>query len=836
MDEGTADTPTHLSQALSQGTSILVVEPTNIKAPTIVRIGGPPASDPSASYYEVARLRAVTLASTALGGHRGGEVVTELSFADEPGGYTHTLTAPGLVGDTQITLDDTAKVTIGDWIHVDPAGSHPEYAAVVAVPTGSANVVTLRQPLRFPHPTVPTAPTVVLQAVTPGHETTLLQDAAASGRVLLLSDDDPKFAAGAMVTVGPPGGVAEYGALAAVLAPSLLALDSTSSFAGGHAADASVALRAPLFTIQALDRGGWGDGLRVSAADEDPALVQTTSPGAVSNSPVPLASTSGVEPGTLLEIIDATGQLDKAAAAGDQSLSFAVTPPFLPGDVLRVGRAVPEFVTVDLVTGASPSTSAKLSLTQPLQRPHPARDLVDRMDADGLPRMGKVAHRLGANQVVFDSGGLTFTVTDGSTVRSREFRLTIEWVKAGPAGRSRVVSSETFRNLSLDDRHSRYVGTVIGGVNSPKRLWDRRPEGASDLIRVDDPMTSDQKETTFRLGPDLIFETLPSGRVQTVPRSLSGGGDRNWAVTDSDYVGTDDIDPVLRTGLFCLKNQEDISLVAVPGRVGESVQSALIDHCELMRYRVAVLDSKPGDLSDPAGASIPDVQAQRQQFDTMRAALYYPWLRLDNPFAGSPLQPPQISIPPSAHMMGICARTDVARGVFKAPANEVIAGIVGLQRVLTTGEQDVLNPSPMNVNVLRDFRLQERGLRVWGARVLTSDEAWKYLNIRRLFNFVERSLELGTQWVVFEPNDEHLWARVTRTIEDFLTSVWRSGGLVGTKPEEAFFVKCDAATNPPAERENGRLNILVGIVPAYPAEFVILRIGQWQGGSSVVEG
>jgi uncharacterized protein len=306
------------------------------------------------------------------------------------------------------------------------------------------------------------------------------------------------------------------------------------------------------------------------------------------------------------------------------------------------------------------------------------------------------------------------------------------------------------------------------------------------------------------------------------------------AIADGDYIGVDDVDPVNRTGLYCLKSEEEISLVAIPGRTSEYIQSELINHAELMRYRVAFLDSVTA--SDPNGAAIPEVQRQRQQFDSKYAALYYPWLRLDNPFAGMPLQAAQISIPPSAHVMGICARTDVQRGVHKAPANELIAGIAGLQRSLTKGEQDVLNPYPMNINALRDFRLQERGLRVWGARCITSDDEWKYLNVRRLFNFVERSLELGTQWVVFEPNDYNLWARVSNSIRDFLNVVWRSGGLMGTKPEEAYFVKCDASNNPPAERENGRLNILIGIAPVFPAEFVIIQIGQWQGGSSVIEG
>jgi phage tail sheath protein FI len=169
----------------------------------------------------------------------------------------------------------------------------------------------------------------------------------------------------------------------------------------------------------------------------------------------------------------------------------------------------------------------------------------------------------------------------------------------------------------------------------------------------------------------------------------------------------------------------------------------------------------------------------------------------------------------------------VTRGVHKAPANEVIAGIRGLQRKLTKAEHDILNPYPVNINVLRDFREQFRGNRVWGARVITSDPAWRYVNVRRLFIYIERTLEVNLQWVVFEPNDYDLWARVRRGISDFLTAVWRSGGLMGKTAEEAYFVKCDRTTMTQDDLDNGRLVCMVGVAPVRPAEFVVFRIGQW---------
>ena len=182
--------------------------------------------------------------------------------------------------------------------------------------------------------------------------------------------------------------------------------------------------------------------------------------------------------------------------------------------------------------------------------------------------------------------------------------------------------------------------------------------------------------------------------------------------------------------------------------------------------------------------------------------------------------------------MGIYARVDTQRGVHKAPANEVVNGIIGLQRKLNKSEQDVLNPYPVNINVIRDFSTDNRGLRVYGARVITSDPDWKYVNVRRLLNFIELSLYQGLQWVVFEPNDITLWARVRRTIGLFLTQVWRSGALQGAKPEDGFFVNCGAGTMTETDQQNGLLIAVVGVAPVYPAEFVIVRIGLWTGSAN----
>jgi uncharacterized protein len=249
---------------------------------------------------------------------------------------------------------------------------------------------------------------------------------------------------------------------------------------------------------------------------------------------------------------------------------------------------------------------------------------------------------------------------------------------------------------------------------------------------------------------------------------------------------------------------------------------ALIAHCERDRYRFAVIDP-------PENAAISEVRAFRSRIDSPFAALYYPWLRISDPTRppdpGSP--PTPLDVPPSGAVAGIFARSDSERGAHRAPANEVVNGITELVTHVTTGEQDELNVE--GINVLRFF--EGRGNLVGGARTMSSDAEWKYVNVRRLLIYLEHSIDKSTQWAVFEPNDERLWETIRRTIEDFLTSLWRSGALMGTKREEAFFVKCDHTSMTQKDRENGRLVCLVGVAPARPAEFVIFRIAHWTADS-----
>ncbi|MHC3471798.1 phage tail sheath subtilisin-like domain-containing protein [Streptomyces sp. 7R007] len=298
----------------------------------------------------------------------------------------------------------------------------------------------------------------------------------------------------------------------------------------------------------------------------------------------------------------------------------------------------------------------------------------------------------------------------------------------------------------------------------------------------------------------------------------------------AQYLG----DSADRTGFGGLEAVDEVSMVAVPDLMAayqrgaidleavKAVQLGLIAHCELMGDRVAVIDPPPG-------LNARQIRVWRQEtagYDSKYAALYYPWIKTFDPAVGQ-----SRLIPPSGHIAGIWARNDSERGVHKAPANEVVRGAVDLETQITRGEQDLLNP--IGVNCIRAF--PGRGIRVWGARTLSSDPAWRYLNIRRYFNYLEESILIGTQWVVFEPNDHALWARIRRNISAFLVNEWRSGALFGQRAEEAYYVKCDEETNPPESVDLGRVVCEIGIAPVKPAEFVIFRLAQFSSGSGELE-
>lgn len=392
----------------------------------------------------------------------------------------------------------------------------------------------------------------------------------------------------------------------------------------------------------------------------------------------------------------------------------------------------------------------------------------------------------------------TFQAVTLSPAQSRSLTKTFE---ANPESRATALYNPLVVSL----------GTALASANGAK-IAERLAEMAPLSKATATPKISDALATSAPSELDLSFRvTLTGGSDGLRPGATAYIGTAPTAVV----VGA----TALKTGLKALEDIDEISILAAPGSTaGDTsyksdtlqITSALLSHCERMRYRVAVLDSLPGQL-------VSEIQAYRGQFDSKYGALYYPWIRVIDPITEMPL-----NLPPCGFVTGIYARNDTNEGVFKAPANEVVH-CVGLELTLNKAQQDVLNP--MGINCFRFF--EGRGYRLWGARTISSDPEWKYVNVRRFFNYLERSIDKGTQWAVFMNNNEPLWSNIKSTIEDFLYNEWKKGALMGTKPEEAYFVRCDRTTMTQNDIDNGRLICLIGVAPVKPAEFVIFRIGQW---------
>ncbi|HEX8369222.1 MAG TPA: phage tail sheath C-terminal domain-containing protein [Pyrinomonadaceae bacterium] len=337
---------------------------------------------------------------------------------------------------------------------------------------------------------------------------------------------------------------------------------------------------------------------------------------------------------------------------------------------------------------------------------------------------------------------------------------------------------------------------------------------------------------------------------QAVFGFFQNGGSRCYVVNigaNGSLLG----DGKRRQGLGLLEEIDEVAIVAAPGFTDTASYDALLEHCERMQDRFAILDA-PGTITNvdvlkkvgaagktkkPEGEGAPGDAgtggeaggARPRTSDRGYGAFYFPWIIVSDPF--SPRE--TVAVPPSGHLAGIYARTDATRGVHKAPANESVRGALDLAYRITQSEQGELNT--LGVNCLRFFPTQ--GIRVWGARTLAdSASEWRYVPVRRLFNMIEESIARGTRWVVFEPNDVTLWKSIKRDLNAFLTLQWRQGALMGATAEEAFFVQCDEETNPPEVIDAGQVVAVIGIAPVKPAEFVIFRIGQSAAGTEIEGG
>ena len=382
---------------------------------------------------------------------------------------------------------------------------------------------------------------------------------------------------------------------------------------------------------------------------------------------------------------------------------------------------------------------------------------------------------------------------------------------------------DVYNELGCHPEQRRWIGKILGRDN---------PEDENSIVWLNyDPSKSNDAVPRFL--PAKLLMALRGNTDPGAPTRLTGGHDGLQALPD-DLKGevADPDDPLKKaTGLEALGEIDDIAIVAAPDGgtyddpdICTQAADRLIQHAEKERYRIAVVDG-------PRNSSLNAIRQFRGKFDSKYAAIYHPWIEildpLQRPSQGAPQQ--RLLLPPSGFVTGIYARSDITRGVFKAPANEVVQGLTKFEININKPRQDVLNPE--NINALRFF--PGRGNRVWGARTMSSDPEWKYVNVRRLFIYVEHSIDKGTQFAVFEPNGPKLWANIVRAVEDFLLVLWRDGALLGEKPEKAFFVRCDRTTMTQNDLDNGRLICLIGIAPVKPAEFVIFRIGQFTADSTV---
>jgi uncharacterized protein len=535
--------------------------------------------------------------------------------------------------------------------------------------------------------------------------------------------------------------------------------------------------------FETSSRGGWGNDYSVETSPvAELTLNLLPDPAVGGAAPVTtiVSATPPAAPGQpyTLQVADATGIAngDHVLVAGrwEQVVAnlnaandtFEITPGIPPGEVLQPGTIVKRLRAANAAGDTTINVAGASRLYEGALVEFDNGTDKERTTVDSI-----------AGDTVTLASGLAQVYFEGHRVRAIGISVRV----IDPSGDV----AESFGPLRLrNDGTTNFVVTNVNTLSELVRVRTRAGFSDSDLSNF----------PTGTGGPSTPF---------------SGGDDRLDALTPEDFVGVD-AGSGNRTGVLAFEDVDEVSICAAPGVWSATVRSALITHCEILKDRFAIVD--PQDR-----LSIERIRAFKEPIDTKYGALYYPWIEVRDPLSRR-----DVGVAPSGHMAGIYARTDVERGVHKAPANVVMRGITRFQQDVTKREQDLLNP--IGINALRAF--PNLGMRVWGARTLSSDQSWKYINVRRLFLMVEESIDEGTQWVVFEPNDERLWARVRQSVSNFLLTVWRDGALAGTTPDEAFFVTCDLTTMTPTDIENGRLICEIGIAPVFPAEFVIFRIQQ----------
>lgn len=559
----------------------------------------------------------------------------------------------------------------------------------------------------------------------------------------------------------------------------------------------------PTLTVTASAPGTWGDGVRVRVRPTVTTFSLLADPA------------EGLPFATALAAPSAAGSptVDVAQVPG-----LEIGPPIVPPTPFFVQIGPGRFGVNNV--GAGPGNAARLTLTGANVAGHLAWNpplavrRVRRARAAGAGTTIRVAGAGGLYPgavVELDNG------TAKETVRVAQVQGDVVTFASALANEYFETDKLHLIELSITASYAdqdgepleETVGPAHPGLTVPPDplALDGRANGRARLVTVTQRADI---TTTLRLPVPSAAALAAGGPTAT----LAASDDAYGALAPRDFQG-EDRGSGRRTGIESLVDIDQVAICAVPGMWSGSVQASLVQHCEELKDRFAILD--PPDDLDTQG-----VLEFRNGIITRYAALYHPWLRTRDQATDT-----LVRVPPSGHMAGVYARVDIERGVHKAPANVIVRGIVpreGLGQDVTKRQQDLLNPT--GVNALRAF--PELGQRVWGARTLAavSDSTWRYINVRRLFIMIEESIDEGTQWVVFEPNDEPLWALVRQSVENYLTTVWRTGALAGTTPDDAFFVACDRTTMTQDDIDQGRLICRIGVAPVFPAEFVIFRVQQ----------
>jgi phage tail sheath protein FI len=535
--------------------------------------------------------------------------------------------------------------------------------------------------------------------------------------------------------------------------------------------------------VEAKHEGSEGNSIEVAVTDSSMAATKVANPRAAfsraKGNTIELKTPAEAGLFRPFDFVTIVGtqeryQIDRIDSEGGKLILASALPAEIADKVVRIADLVPEQNRLRVEKGEHIDRGSVIRLTQG----NKSEDCsVDRVADDVISLTRGIVNTYPLE-----------TESNQVDVTTREFTVAVN--KAGEAA-----ASETFANLSMDPRHRNYFG--------------KDDVVKSKFVKLSLPPTPSSQP---------FPKNLPAPTPATKPKLQGGKNDETSNLAVAKYQDC----------LAELDRVDDVNLVCAPGRSDKEIQSALVEHCERMLDRFAILDSA-ANLPPFGPGSVIDQRANVVSKGGY-AALYYPWIQVSNPNSqGS--EP--FYVPPSGHVAGIFARSDSQRGVHKAPANEFIAGALGVERMLTDAEQGELNVE--GINALRIFPGQ-RPI-VWGARTTAPREEtpWRYVNVRRLFLFVEESIQEGIRWAVFEPNDYSLWKKLERTLTEFLNRVWRSGALFGKTAAEAFYVKIDDELNPPSVQKLGQVVIEIGIAPVQPAEFVVVRIAMWDGGSQATE-